>query len=1245
MRRAATLSFLSLSVTWILILFGIAGGDLYSQIATPDQDAVTMPRVEKVRARFEYFWNRVSYPGGQVPSGARTQAFWQSQKLPAFAPSVRHAGMDLTWVNKGPDNIGGRILAIAVNPKNPRTIFIGAANGGVWRTFDEGASWHSVSDDFPTQAMGAIVINPVDTNIVYAGTGEASFGQHTFDGAGLMKSTDGGTTWFQIGQSTLPDFARFSDFAINPIDPNILYAALPDGMRSDTLAGIWRSKDGGLTWALVLTGVMTDIVINPIDPSILYTVSSVVFGGGSAARFGMYKTTDGGESWFPVDMGLPSTQMGRTSLAICATQPDILLAGVSEITGNERTWLKALVKSTNGGTTWTPLTVPFDYMVSQGWYDNIVGIHPTNPSILYAGGVKLIRSGDGGTTWERIPDQGFGGILHVDQHAIEFNPLDPDRVYIGNDGGFYIGTQEGKNWIKSDLGLSITQFIGGAMHPTDERFLFGGTQDNGSMLSTGAPRFDPVLYGDGGNGAVNPAKPNVLYTTQENLSLHRSDDFGRTWIRALGDIAVQSSLFYISYAMDEKNPETLHLGTYRMFKTTNEGRNWTLAKDCLFPTGTSCYYISAVSVAPYNSNLVMAGATGGMVALSQDAGTTWNVLPTTDLPAAYCSAVRSFRANEIYATYSRYGVSKVWHSTDLGVTWTDRNGDLPDIPVNDILVLDNTILLGTDLGCFASTDQGTHWTRFGSGMPALSVQKLIWHSETGIIRAITHGRGMYDLVWNAPSAKAPVFLSQAPASTLEPGQPFTYVPVVSARPAPRFRLLEGPSDATCDPVHGIVRWNGNTASARFRLEASNSEGTAEQTFTLGTHAAPTGAWKVTTQHFPEEVQCLSNVGRSSLWVGQDSAKVSISQDRGLTWSHVSIPGTRAAVFTIVPFDARFAYAGTRDGRVVKTEDGGLTWTTLLYRTNSGFGNLHFWSRTEGIAVTVGDKDSADVFLTQDGGATWTRQFPRPFARAPINRTMTFLDRDNGWFASSNIGRSPAGDAFVLRTTNGGRNWTAYSSITPAVGGVGFLSKTAGFLVDNVTGGTRRTTNGGVAWRTTTYPMNRSRCAGIWADSASRITAVATDSAVWFSRDLGTTWTRTALVLSGFVQDMAFADSTLGWVITKNGVLQELLANPLVGIAAGPDALPRENTLGQAWPNPSTIRDASILIPFRLSRPSPTLLRVFNSGGKQVAVIVDRDMPAGDHTAVFDASALPAGMYFYTLDLPGFRMTGRMAVMR
>jgi photosystem II stability/assembly factor-like uncharacterized protein len=1232
---------LNLIMAW---LFLTVSGSLTAQQQQHDMNTAPL---EKPAARKLWNHDRVTFPGGSIPVGARVRAWSEAQdRMQLFAPTGKgQSFQSYEWSSVGPFNVGGRIVTLAVNPKNPHTIFIGAAGGGIWRTHDEGRSWHCVSDELPTQAMGAIVIDPVDTNIVYAGTGEASYALNTFDGGGMFKSTDGGSTWFEIGAGTLPPYGRASFMVINPMNTSIVYAAIPDGFRDPQDFGIWRSTDAGDTWSHILDGRMNDIVINVQNPDILYTVSSAVSQQRTAARYGVFKTTDGGDTWSKLELpGINDTLMGRTSVGICDAAPDVVYLGVSALSGSDRTPLLGVYKTEDGGENWRKLTVPFDYMISQGWFDNVMGVHPENPDIVYAGGVKLIYSTDGGESWTRVPDQGYGGIVHVDQHAIGFNRDNPSTVYLGNDGGFYVGMNDGKDWEKRDYGMAITQFIGGAMHPSTNAVLFGGTQDNGTLLSRSGPDFDLVLYGDGGNGAIDPRRPHVMYTTRETLKFYRSDDFGATWTRSQNGLGMDRSLFYIDYAMDPSNPDVLYLGTSNMYKSTNGATTWSRVATCLLGSGNVCYFISSVFVAPYDGNIVMAGSNAGGITISTDAGVNWNRVPDGILPFGYCSSVRSFEADVFYATYSRYGVPKVWRSTDGGVSWEDINGNLPDVPVNDIIVLDGKLIIGSEVGAFISDDDGLTWQRFGSGMPSVAVFKLRYNERTGTLRAITHGRGLFDLQWRQPDAAAPFFVSLPDTVAVERGLLFVYAPVTDAWPPASFRLLEGPAEAFIDEELGIIRWAAD-GEARFTLEAHNEHGVARQVFTIAVRPWSGVDWEIVQPHpVQTPVNTLVLAADGSLWMGRDSAIVMRSIDEGRNWSEYYLPGGKGNVVCMHAFDAERALAGTRDGRILRTTDGGVTWSVQVEEINAFFRNLSFADEAYGLAIAdhPDRKDYGVVFASSDGGVTWNNIAQAP-ARLVLDNTLVMHDADSAWFASSNYSRPSPGGPDILRTTDGGHSWAAAGVSAQHISAMAFVDALAGFCVDDMSGVIRRTTDGGNGWRAAFYPMSGERNAVVAATREPSAVWIVNDTHAWVSTSRGQSWTSTALVPSGPVQAAVFADSARAWVVTKAGIVQRLRKSPLLEMQTL--HTPSSVRLYPPWPNPLTDGSTESMLRFGLDTPMHVQLDVFNSAGVRVASLVDARLAAGEHQAVFSAEGLPAGTYFAQLRATTFSQTVRILLLR
>ncbi|MCZ7555212.1 MAG: T9SS type A sorting domain-containing protein [Bacteroidia bacterium] len=1206
-------------------------------IIQPVEQRPSVPSRGNAIQRQEYFYTRATYPGGTIPEGARVRAWEDMQRgMSYYAPRGRNGvRSDYRWINRGPFTIGGRIMTIAVNPSNPRTIFIGAADGGIWRTFDEGGTWHPVSDDLPTQAMGSIVIDPLDTNVVYAGTGQASFTQRSFDGGGMFKSTDGGSTWHEIGAGTLPPYSRFADIAINPLNPSVLYCAIPDGPRDKNHEGVWKTEDAGATWIKIFEGRTSDLAMNPSDPNILYTVSSQMNVSNTSRVGGMFRSTDGGASWIQLDLGFAADSIGRTSIAICNSEPDILYIGISTFAGD----LIGVYKTVDAGDTWRRLHVPFDYLTTQGWKNNIMGVDPTNPNKVFAGGVRMLYSDDGGETWMRIPEEGYGGVLHVDQHSIDFNPLNPDIVYVGNDGGFYVVTNNGSRVEKRDRGLSITQFIGGAMHPTSDELLFGGTQDNGTLMSREKADWWKVLGADGGNAAINPFAPQMMYASQQRISMHRSEDFGRTWTAATVNIPDESSLFYVEYVMDPTNPYTLYLGTYRLYRTTSGGRSWIMMNSCHFPGNSGgCYYISAVSLAEYDSKMVLTGSTDGRIAISQDAGVNWFHVRDS-LPDGYCSSVRSFTPGVLYATYTRYGVPKVWRSTTNGATWENLNGNLPDIPVNDILESEGKLIIGSDLGPFISDDGGATWQRFGSGMPTISIQKLRYNAATGTLRAITYGRGMYDLKWIERPSSSPIWSSRPDTSLLEQGQQFIYAPVVTATPSAAFRLLAGPEGASVDSVFGTVRWKARGDRADFVVEAYNASGAATQTFALSVSPPDVAEWIIVS---PEAMDSFAtkvvHTDDGALWLTRDDGRVSRSTNGGSAWEHYKLPEVKSWFSGIHAFNGSRVLVGSGDGRIFLTSNGGHSWSETMRHIDARFENFHFHDENNGLALTFSRGDSAVMYRTTDGGQTWgapSAKFGSPY---PVSNTLRFFDAHTGLYATY-------GDnsASTMRTTDGGQNWTRSDAGTRQVTNMAFINPSTGFAVDAFQSRTRRTNSGGQRWLSTFWPMNGTRVAEITVAPGCNHLWVFTDSSAWVSNDEGVTWLRTALVPFGKMQTAVFADSATGWAVSRTGIVQKLRRHPLVSNTHDM-AIPHDVQLDAAYPNPLP-SGQTLSIPFRLVTRDHVIVNIHNSAGAIVARLTDQLLNAGEHVTSWSADGIPNGTYFVVLTTNSQRSSCSVVVLR
>ncbi|MBI4469963.1 MAG: hypothetical protein HY650_11650 [Acidobacteria bacterium] len=711
-----------------------------------------------------WFMQQRAFPSGTVPFQARERAIAHVRQVmrPDRAAGVNKLAAIPPWEPIGPNvvtngqtrggnaPVNGRVTALAIDPGAPNTIYAGTAGGGVWKTIDGGKSWRPLTDDQLTLAIGALAIDPADPKIIYAGTGEGNLSADSYLGVGLLKTTDAGVSWTQLGSSTFAGLSM-ADLVIDPTNSQVLYAGVTlggAGVSSSTLSpvgirGAYKSTDGGTSWRRLRGGLpggttlgVLDLAMDPADAQVLYaTVRSV----------GVFKTTDGGTTWTRLTGGgFPDTgSFGRISIAVAPSHHLTLYAALEDPSTGD---LLSLVKSTNGGTTWSELDRPTgSSLICQCIYDNVMAVSPTNPNVAYFGGVGFYRTTNGGMNWT---DLSIASRIHVDVHAIVFDPGNPSRAFVGTDGGVWASSNGGSSWGNLNSNLAITQFNYIAPHPTDVKVLYGGTQDNGTVRYTGAPAWSQVRGGDGGAVLVDFQAPNTIYHTFYNLSFERSDNGGLTWVSRLNGIATDDrSLFYIPVAMDPSDSRTLYLGSYRLYKSSNRGDNWNAISPDLSRGGSG--EISTVAVAPTSRTTIYVGTSDGGIQATTDGGTSWMSV-REGVPGRYVSrlVVDGDDPKTVYAALSGFRSGHVFKTTDGGMTWKDISGNLPDIPAN-ALALEHAepgrLFVGTDIGVFVTADDGVTWEELNDGLPNAFVWDLQINERTQSLFAATHGRGVFRL--------------------------------------------------------------------------------------------------------------------------------------------------------------------------------------------------------------------------------------------------------------------------------------------------------------------------------------------------------------------------------------------------------------------------------------------------------------------------------------------------------------------
>lgn len=708
-----------------------------------------------------WFYEQRAYPNGTIPLDWKERAFEHIRRnnMPSLQKSS-DGTTALSWTEVGPGNIGGRIRSIAVSPSNSNIMYVGSVSGGVWKSTNAGSSWAPTNDFAANLAITSLAIDPTNTNIIYAGTGEGFFNLDAVRGAGVLKSTDGGATWTLQNSFTGGSFPYYiNDLYLRPDSVNIVYAA--------TNSGLYRTTNGGTSWQFRHQGSSqraTQIVRDPVTPSTFYVCY------GNFSTDGIYKTTNGGTSFTKLTGGLPTSNYFRISLAIAASNPSVLYAAFMDAStyGALGIW-----RTTSGGSSWNPVTTPMDplnggtHLGQQGWYDNVIAVDPTNENIVYAGGINLFKSTNGGSNWTMISNWYSGAgypYVHADQHAIVFSG---SNIYFGNDGGLFRSTNGGTSFTEMNNGLATIQFYSGAVHPTLDIY-YGGTQDNGTLKSGSLPNWSMVFGGDGGATAVNYNSPSTVYTEYVYLNFQKSIDAGFNWTKSMNGIPTSGSgpydgtsdrcLFIAPFRMDPTDPQRIAAGTYRVFYTSDGAASWTpistdLTGDGAGGVGDPGSTISAIAIAKTSSATIYVGTSGysglsaSRVLVTANTGTNWTNVTLGPLPNRYITfiAIDPTNADRALVCYSGYSSGHVFLTTNRGSNWANVSGNLPDIPVNAAVIDPQNLqrfIIGTDLGVFESTNGGTTWTQQNTGLANVVVSDLDLRSD-GYLFAATHGRGMF----------------------------------------------------------------------------------------------------------------------------------------------------------------------------------------------------------------------------------------------------------------------------------------------------------------------------------------------------------------------------------------------------------------------------------------------------------------------------------------------------------------------
>ncbi len=680
--------------------------------------------------RFRWFaQNRISPETGSMIPGARWEAWQQMRAL-----EQQYGTRSETWFNLGPINVAGRCLAIEVHPTNPEIAYAGFASSGIWKTEDGGTTWTPLGDLLPTLSVGAIEIDPNNPDRIWMGTGEGWGNVDAVHGVGVMVSNDGGINWELTGFDYEMSSGRdVYELEYNPTTGTLMVAA-------DN--GLWRSTDGGTTFTQIFeVGSWKDIELKRGSSSVMFACSHGWQG------FGFYRSEDDGLTWTQMTNGVPTLSVANNRFALTDDDPNYIYWGISKADGSTL----GIWRSTDGGDNFSQVCSENHYG-SQGWYDLTIDVDPNNRDIVFSGGVYFYRSVDGGTSFAD-----WGGNIHVDHHATAWAPSNATHFWVGSDGGVWRSTNGGMSFADRNAGLTTLQFYAINQAESMPTRALGGTQDNGTYLYNNNLSWSYILGGDGFFCEVDRQHPDTLYAELYYGNHHRSLNGGTTMYPKNSGITEEGPWSTPTH-MDFSDPATIWTAhNTKIYRTTNRMNNWTWMNN---PTGLGGG--RAIHQCRAHPEVVVV-ASGGRIWLTTDGGTTW-INRTGDLVTGNTISdvsVHPTDPNTIVITCQTYSatINQVYKTTDQGINWFPIDGTLPNEPANTIEIdpsHPSWYFLGTDLGVYVSFDAGISWQPFNTGLPHVVVADLRIHDATRVMRAGTHGRGLWevDLSSLAPTAAA-----------------------------------------------------------------------------------------------------------------------------------------------------------------------------------------------------------------------------------------------------------------------------------------------------------------------------------------------------------------------------------------------------------------------------------------------------------------------------------------------------------
>ncbi len=688
------------------------------------------------------------------------------------------------WRNIGPAFASGRISDFAVNPDNHSEYYVAVSSGHIWKTENNGTTFKPVFDNYGVYAIGCLAMDPNNSNVVWAGTGENNHQRALGYGNGVYKTENGGKSWKNMG---LKDSRQIGMIQVDPRDSDVVYVAAegsvwgPGGDR-----GLYKTEDGGKNWTKILeisenTGI-NNVLLHPENPDIIFATSEqrrrhffTKIGGGPETA--LYRSTDEGITWDKITKGLPSSDMGGMGIAIPQGNPDIVYLIIEAANDNG-----GFFRSTDRGVSFEKMN---SYSTSGQYYNEII-CDPNDPDVVYSMDTYSKVTRDGGKTWSNLSLN----ERHVDDHALWIDPNDSNHWMIGGDGGVYETFDDGTHYIHK-TNLPVTQFYRVNVDNSEPFYwVYGGTQDNNSMggpsqntsrSGVSSCEWIVTLGGDGFWQAIEEDNPDIVYSAYQYGNIFRYDKKSGERVKIKPEPR-KNELHYrwnwdTPFFLSKHDKTTLYMGANKVFKSTDRGNSWEVISEDLtrnedrnqFPVmgkywpsdavakdvSTSQWgTIVAMAESPVKAGLLYVGTDDGLIQVTEDDGATWNKISSfPGVPAfSYVSDVlpSKFDENIVYATFSNLKnddfKAYVLKSTDKGKTWTSIAANLPEETVHTIeqdFIKPELLFVGTEFSFFVSIDGGKVWTELGNGLPDIAVRDIAIQQREHDLAIATFGRGFY----------------------------------------------------------------------------------------------------------------------------------------------------------------------------------------------------------------------------------------------------------------------------------------------------------------------------------------------------------------------------------------------------------------------------------------------------------------------------------------------------------------------